>query len=402
MKLIKMAVIIDQKIYSGGGYQQSLNSALATLNIDKNLVDLDFYTLSKSNINVLDSYNIRIKHIRFSSVIKLISLIKLKFRYSIIHNLLNFPCFNLFENFLIKEKVDIVYFLSPSYLVFDLLKLNYIYTVWDLCHRDHPEFPEVRIKNEFEIREFLYQKILSKAVAIIADSHQGKENIIRRYNIDPSRIEVIPFKPSIGIIDNKKINEDKVIEKFNLKKKYIFYPAQYWPHKNHTYILDALNTIKNCHYLEIHAIFTGFDKGNLPYLIKYAEKLGLKELVQFNGFVTNLELQILYKKSLALVMPSYFGPTNIPPLEAFYLGVPVIYPLDIYPNEQLGNAALFIDLNDPNTLVENIISLIKDKKLSKSLIDKGYERINELSHHDDRIIFENILKKFIRKRICYK
>ena len=48
---IKMAVIIDQKIFAGGGYQQSLNAAFSTLKLNKDLVDVVFYTLTKSNVN---------------------------------------------------------------------------------------------------------------------------------------------------------------------------------------------------------------------------------------------------------------------------------------------------------------------------------------------------------------
>ena len=55
----------------------------------------------------------------------------------------------------------------------------------------------------------------------------------------------------------------------------------------------------------------------------------------------------LYKESIALVMPSYFGPTNIPPLEAFNLGVPVLYSDLPGLKDQVGDAALLLDLNKP-------------------------------------------------------
>ena len=58
-------------------------------------------------------------------------------------------------------------------------------------------------------------------------------------------------------------------------------------------------------------------------------------------------------------MPSYFGPTNIPPLEAFSLGVPVIYPSDEFYLEQVGDAALKMDLDKPLSLSENIIRLLE-------------------------------------------
>ena len=396
-----MAVIIDQKIFAGGGYQQSLNAAFSTLKLNKDLVDVVFYTLTKSNVKVFRSHNINIKYIKFSFLIKLIALIKVKPKFKILSLFFEFiSFFNLFEFQLISDGIDLVYFLSPSYLPISLNKLNFIYTVWDLCHRDHPEFPEVRENSEFEMREYTFKSFLPKAIAIIADSQEGKNNIIRRYNIDYSRIKVIPFKPSFEIMQYKKITKDKILKnKFSLDKTYIFYPAQYWPHKNHVYIINAINEIKTKYNLPIYAKFTGSDKGNLEYLKAYTKALKIDNRIKFYGFVSNIELIALYKNSLALVMPSYFGPTNIPPLEAFWLDVPLIYPSDKSFKEQIGNAALFMDLENHNTLVENIIKLYENKRLVKDLIKKGKKQLEIISKTNETEILEIILTGFANKRI---
>ena len=208
MKLIKLAVILDQKLNSGGGYQQSLNAALSTLKLNRDLVNIEFYTLTKTNIEFLKSYKKNVKKIKFAWLIKIISLIKIKPEFVLIANLIElFKALNFFENTLIKDNVDLVYFISPSYLTVNLEKLNFIYTVWDTCHRDHPEFPEVRKNNEFKVREFIYKNVLPRATSIIADSFQGKLNIIRRYNIDENRIKVIPFRPSLNLIKQKSLTK---------------------------------------------------------------------------------------------------------------------------------------------------------------------------------------------------
>ena len=76
---------------------------------------------------------------------------------------------------------------------------------------------------------------------------------------------------------------DEILKKFNLlNKKFIFYPAQYWAHKNHIYILEALKLMhdKNSD-LEITAVFCGFDKNNLDYLKSISKKLGIQNNVIF-------------------------------------------------------------------------------------------------------------------------
>ena len=46
-----------------------------------------------------------------------------------------------------------------------------------------------------------------------------------------------------------------ILKKNNLKSDYIFYPAQFWAHKNHFYILEALNILQKEKDLSIAVIF---------------------------------------------------------------------------------------------------------------------------------------------------
>ena len=102
--------------------------------------------------------------------------------------------FNFFESFLEKKEIDLVYFISPSRFALDLEKINFIFTLWDLCHRDHIEFPEIKIKGEFENRELRINYATKRAISIV-DSEEGKLNLTKKYNVDQERICVIPFEP---------------------------------------------------------------------------------------------------------------------------------------------------------------------------------------------------------------
>ena len=110
-----------------------------------------------------------------------------------------------------------LYFISPSRFALDLDELNFIYTIWDLCHRDNLEFPETKIKDEFENRELRLNFSLKKATAIIVDSKYGKSNLAKKYNIEKSRIKVIPFEPLKEINENKFSKIQIFILKTNIK-----------------------------------------------------------------------------------------------------------------------------------------------------------------------------------------
>ena len=95
----------------------------------------------------------------------------------------------------------------------------------------------------------------------------------------------------------------------------------------------------------------------MKYIQDSVDELELSKQVVFTGFVSNTEMRYLYKQSFALTMPSYFGPTNLPPLEAFQLGVPVIYGDINGAREQLRDAAIFLDLSNYQSLCDAVISL---------------------------------------------
>ena len=61
------------------------------------------------------------------------------------------------------------------------------------------------------------------------------------------------------------------------------------------------------------------------------------------GYVPDEELPALYRRARALVMPTFLGPTNIPPLEAFACDCPVAISGIYGMPEQLGDAALYFD-----------------------------------------------------------
>lgn len=302
------------------------------------------------------------------------------------------------EEFLTRRNIDLVYFLTPSNKAKELINIPYVMTVWDLCHRDFNEFPEVRNNNEFEKREERYTTLLKKAIKVTTDSELGKKNICYRYGIDKSRVKILKFLPQT-------MNNDKYInikEKYNISNNYIYYPAQFWAHKNHIYILKALKILKEQYDLIIDAIFTGSDYGNLNYILEKAHEFDIKKQVHYLGFVDEEEIPNLYKQSIALVMPTYFGPTNIPPLEAFSLNVPVCYSDLDGLREQVGEAAFLMNLKNPESLANHILTIMKDKDIVSKKILLGQDIINSWTNEDFLNTIYNILDEYKVLRECWK
>ncbi|MDC1387039.1 glycosyltransferase family 4 protein [Candidatus Thioglobus sp.] len=400
---IKLAVIFDQLLVNGGGYHQALNDVVSINehNNQHTFIPI-FFTMYKENINLLQEYGVDAHLINISKFGRLVIKLRSKVFSAFILNVIQrFFRFNRFEKALVDKKIDLVYFISPTYWTRYLEKLNYITTIWDLCHRDFQEFPEVRENRNFEVREINFTKNLTKAIAIITDSELGKDNIIKRYLVDGNRVYVAPFSPSILFKENIQISQKDVQEtknKYGLSEPYIYYPAQFWAHKNHIYILEGLVVLREKYNIILHAVFSGGDAGNLDYIKNIVLKLDLSDQVNFIGFAPNKDIPILYSAAVALVMPTYFGPTNIPPLEAFRVGLPVLYSNLPGLKEQVEGAALLLDLKNPGSMATHLSNLISDEKLREELILAGKKIVDKRSSISHGSIIESICFDFKIKK----
>ncbi len=262
---------------------------------------------------------------------------------------------------------DLVYFLGPTMSASELQQKPYIWTLWDLCHLDSPEFPEVRTSGKFEARDEGNSRNLRKAALIVVDSTKLEMNVRNSYGITADKFVTIPFSPPRGIAEDTEQADNLPPTISSLSGKYFFYPAQLWTHKNHLRIVEAIQLLDQDGH-DVHAVFVGKDHGAGATLRKNIASSGINQRIHFLGYVDDAQIPSLYRQSLGLVMASYFGPTNIPPLEALTLGVPVI--ASRQHTEQLGDAALYFD---PDSAIELAAAMkqVQKEKVKTTLATEG-------------------------------
>jgi glycosyltransferase involved in cell wall biosynthesis len=275
-----------------------------------------------------------------------------------------------------ENKIDLMWFAMPA---FEFVGVPFIYTVWDLQHRLQSYFPEVSITAWlYEDREKRYSYAIPRAAYVVIGNQAGKDEVIKFYGLPEQRVKSIPLPvPEFALNSNSNTAID--LSAYKLPEKFLFYPAQVWPHKNHIVILLALKILKKKFGINLHVVFTGSDKGNLNFVKQKVQDLGLVQQVHFLNVVPVNVLVELYKKAFALVFPTFFGPDNIPPLEAFALGCPVIASKVSGAECQMGDAAMLFDPKNENELAEAIMQLMNDNKLRKLLTERGKERVKRFT-----------------------
>ena len=267
--------------------------------------------------------------------------------------------------------------------------IPYIVTIHDMMHKYYSEFPEITFLDRVQ-RDITYKRASLHAKFVLVDAKRGKEDLIKFYGIPEEKIRIFPTMP-INIQNYNEKDETfipKVIERHNLPDEYIFYPAQFWYHKNHVGIVKALHLLETRYNIKLPAVFVGSKKEAFDDVMRTIEELNMKNQIMYLGYVSDEEVQALYKRAIALVMPTFFGPTNIPVWEAFALGCPVITSNVHGIPEQVGDAGLLVDPRSIEDIADKIYTIYSDKDLRTKLVEKGFSRIKELS-------LENYAKKLV-------
>lgn len=307
--------------------------------------------------------------------------------------------FSSFEACLRQNEIKIIFFCNPLH---ESVDTPYITIVWDLQHRLQPWFPEVSEKGQWSCREESYIPILQRATYIITGTQAGQQEISLFYGIPKNRIKILPHPTPGFVLNIVESNKKDLLKKYNLQNNYLLYPAQFWTHKNHANVLLALKKLRETDKIPLSLVFVGSDKNNLSYIQKMTRDLHLDEAVHFLGFVSREDLIDLYSNAFALIYPTFFGPENLPPLEAFALGCPVIASNVSGAEEQLGDAALLVDPKSPEQIANAILILYNSPDLRKTLIERGLKRAQTWTGPDFVKGIFQILDEFEGIRRCWE
>jgi glycosyltransferase involved in cell wall biosynthesis len=266
------------------------------------------------------------------------------------------------ETALGEDGVEVVWFASPYA---ERCELPYVFTVLDLEHLKQPWFPEVGGQGQWELRRYYFERHLPKAARVIAAGETGAAEVERFYRVPRDRI--LPLRhPTPPFALDAWEPQPEALARLGIEPPYLLYPAQFWAHKNHAVLFDMLALLP----VQYRLVLVGSDKGILSHVRGLAARAGVAERVVFLGFVSQDDLVALYTHAHAMTYASWFGPENLPPLEAFALGCPVIAADVPGVAEQLEGAAVLIAPNDGSGFAD-AVRLLQREELRRELVERG-------------------------------
>ena len=293
------------------------------------------------------------------------------------------------------KKLDIWF--SPL-LILDPLNcpIPSVFLIPDMQHEKYPQ----NFSNE--VLNWRKTKIEQSSIStdhIITISKFSKKEITKYLNVDSNKVSVTylstPYWHDIPF--NKKINQE-VINKYQLKpKKYFFFPANTWPHKNFKRLLNAFAKISN-KYPSIDLLLAVQSNNIDPDLKKIIEKHNLNKRIRFIGFVEDKHISYIFKNSLAVVIPSLYEGFGIPAIEAMKQGVPVLCSNTTSLPEIFEDAALYFNPNSTEKIARSLVKIINNIKLRNILIKKGKKRVKEFNFRKTTKKTLSILHKVYKKK----
>ncbi len=289
-----------------------------------------------------------------------------------------------------KENCDL-FFAPTSYIIPALhnpKKLKVIMTVHDLVAF---LFPDKHNKKAVLTEKATIKKALKKSVRILSVSQNTKNDLSKKFKISDDAIKIVPNAASDIFEPIDKENFDHYIDEKQIPEKFIFIAGTLEPRKNLPVLFKAFAQVLK-EFPDYQLLVAGKKGWMFREIFETQARLGLDGKVRFMDYVPERELVYLYNLASVFVYPSVYEGFGIPPLEAMKCGCPVVTSNISSLPEVVENAAIKIDPKEPEALSDAIKSLLRNDKLRKELIEKGYKQSEKFSWKLSAKKFLDIIK----------
>ena len=360
----RIGIYANEQPYAGGAYQYVRSIVKAASEASKESYWFCVYSIENNWEGICKEFNIPFKKLQGTLCQRSGLWIAHHIPNASLHKVAE-GCFHPLWTVYRRDKLDLMFTPGPG-MPGKIHTEKTLITIYDIMHRYIGHFPEVGGEDVYLRRDQGYKRNCLLADGVLVDSVLGKKQLIESY-----RNEIIDLEKKTYILPY--IAPDYIHEpaiKIDTFSKYFFYPAQFWKHKNHSNLVLAAAKLREKDIF-VNLVFTGKEKNNKVEIERLIREYGLESQIIIYDYISNNELIYLYKNARALVMPTYAGATNIPPLEALELECPMMVSNNFAMPEQVGDAALTFNPDSVEEIANCMEQLWNDDGLCQKLIEAG-------------------------------
>ncbi|HKQ26563.1 MAG TPA: glycosyltransferase family 1 protein [Burkholderiales bacterium] len=223
-----------------------------------------------------------------------------------------------------------------------------------------PDFQHLRLPQNFSGRErwqrdHYYARLCRFASRVIVSSDSVRKDLAEFCPEAIPRCRVLPFVANVP--DPETLPSREMLErKYSFSGRYFFLPNQFWVHKNHRVIVDALSVLQR-QGMAVVVLASGSPVDDrhpehFGNLTSHAGKIGVAERFKVLGLVPYADLMALMWHSVAVINPSRFEGWSTTVEEAKSLGIPVIVSDIAVHREQQPPGGAYFPPNDAEAAAE--------------------------------------------------
>ncbi len=243
-----------------------------------------------------------------------------------------------------------------------------VVTVHDLQHHDLPQFFSPA---ERAYRRWAYDGAARSATMVVTTSEHTRERVVELLGIAPERVEAIPHGLDPKRFTPFAVDDPTLLADLDLPERFVVYPANLWPHKNHNRLVDALALQRE---RDVTLVLTAQPWDRLEQLMDRARRLGVAPRVRHLGYMEQTTLAAIYRAACAMIFPSLYEGFGAPPLEAMASGCPVAASLRGALREVCEGAVLELDPESVESIADALDRIVADDALQQRLRTAGTER----------------------------
>ena len=270
------------------------------------------------------------------------------------------------KSLLNKLKPDL--FLSPDGFVCLGAKCKQLVVLHDINFYHHPKDLKWLTGKYYN---YFFPKYAREATRIATVSEFSKADIVKHYNISPTKIDVVYngihsfFKPASGA------EKQHTKTKFTSGNDYFVSVGSLIPRKNIPNLVKAFALFKQQHKTTVKLVLAGSQYWGTAQINKIIADNHLKNEVIFTGRLSNHDLNLVLASATALTFVPYYEGFGIPLIEAMQTQTPIIASNVTSLPEIAGDAALYVNPLNVDEIAQAMLKLYVDKDLQQQLIEKG-------------------------------
>ncbi|MBF7012789.1 glycosyltransferase family 1 protein [Novosphingobium resinovorum] len=261
----------------------------------------------------------------------------------------------LLENFLKRHRIDV---LSHSGYLGMNSSVPAIAWLPDFQHVRMPEFFQ---QEEVAARDKGYSATARFAQAILLSSADAQKDLAQFAPEALANSRILRFMAGMVKPDDKR-GQNFLVETYGIDRPYFYLPNQFWRHKNHALVIDALGMLAKSGTAPL-VVCSGKteDRRNPEYfeaLMHHAHEVGARPYFKVLGLVPYEHLSVLSRHSVAIINPSHFEGWSTTVEEAKSMGKAILLSDIPVHREQAPERAIYVAKDDPMAMAEAMLATL--------------------------------------------